>query len=205
MQHPARPLSRLAVIPWQIPCPPEHRLAVRNAPLSKRALFGICGRGSPGSAIACLLPPGRPGRAGRHPRLPVSLLMQRRWPGTRRSPPRGSCAARHRGICAPWPHVAAGREDLLCVVRPMVPWGADGTVTSSRRGARGGASERRHRAVTGDVERLRLLVEPHPATSGYWLDLYGMQEVWGSNPHSSTSFPRSDSDLWSPPEAFEIV
>jgi hypothetical protein len=64
--------------------------------------------------------------------------------------------------------------------------GADGTVTSSRWGAREGASERRYRAVTGDVERVRLLVEPHPATSGYWLDLYGMQEVWGSNPHSST-------------------
>ncbi len=49
-----------------------------------------------------------------------------------------------------------------------------------------GAAETR-----GDVERLRLLVEPHPTTSGYWLDLYlyGMQRVRSSNLRSSTSFP----------------
>ena len=41
----------------------------------------------------------------------------------------------------------------------------------------------------GDMGRLKLLVGPLPAMSGDWLDLYGMQEVWGSNPHSST-FPQ---------------
>ena len=53
-------------------------------------------------------------------------------------------------------------------------------------GARRGASGRRYQAITSGMERLKLLVEPLPATSSDWLDLHGMQEVRGSNPRSST-------------------
>jgi hypothetical protein len=42
-------------------------------------------------------------------------------------------------------------------------------------GARRGASGRQYRAITGDVGRLKLLVEPLPATSSCWLGLHGMQ------------------------------
>jgi hypothetical protein len=40
--------------------------------------------------------------------------------------------------------------------------------------------------MPGDVQRLKRLVEPHPATLRDDKDLYGMQEVRGSNPLSST-------------------
>src|ERR1035441_2302955 len=58
----------------------------------------------------------------------------------------------------------------------------------SRRGARRGARERRYRATAGDVQRLKRLVEPHPAALRNDKVLYGMQEVRGSNPLSSTHF-----------------
>src|SRR5260370_374429 len=48
------------------------------------------------------------------------------------------------------------------------------------RGARRGASERRSRAITSDIERLKLLVERHPATSGDGPNLYGMQAIYWS-------------------------
>jgi hypothetical protein len=48
------------------------------------------------------------------------------------------------------------------------------------RGARRGASERRSRAITSDIERLKLLVERHPATSGDGPNLYGMQGIYWS-------------------------
>ena len=60
------------------------------------------------------------------------------------------------------------------------------------RGARRGASEQRYRAMPGDVQRLRLLVEPRPATLRNDKDLYGMQEVRGSNPLSSTHLQLKD-------------
>ena len=53
-------------------------------------------------------------------------------------------------------------------------------------GAKRGASERRYQAMPGAVQRLKLLVEPHPATLRDDKVLYGMQEVRGSNPLSST-------------------
>jgi len=56
------------------------------------------------------------------------------------------------------------------------------------RGAKRGASEQRYQAMPGDVQRLKLLVEPHPATLRNNKDLYGMQKVRGSNPLSSTIF-----------------
>ena len=56
------------------------------------------------------------------------------------------------------------------------------------RGAKRGASEQRYRAMPGDVQRLKLPVEPRPATLRYDKVLYGMQEVRGSNPLSSTAF-----------------
>jgi hypothetical protein len=74
----------------------------------------------------------------------------------------------------------------MCAGPPDGAVGCWRKVTRSQGGARRGASERQYRAITGDVERLRLLAGPLPATSGDWQDLYGMQEVWGSNPHSST-------------------
>jgi hypothetical protein len=45
--------------------------------------------------------------------------------------------------------------------------------TGSRRGAKRGASERRYQAMPGDVQRLALLAEPHPATLRDGKDLYG--------------------------------
>jgi hypothetical protein len=42
--------------------------------------------------------------------------------------------------------------------------------------------------MPGDVQRLKLLVEPYPATLRYDKFLYGMQKVRGSNPLSSTIF-----------------
>jgi hypothetical protein len=54
-------------------------------------------------------------------------------------------------------------------------------------GSKRGASDRRWWAVPGDVRRMKLLVRRHVATVGYWLGSYGMQEVRGSNPRSSTS------------------
>jgi hypothetical protein len=63
---------------------------------------------------------------------------------------------------------------------------------SPSQGSKWGASERRYRAMASDVWRLKLLVEPHPATSRNSKDLYGMQEVRGSNPLSSTHFPSSE-------------
>jgi integrase len=45
---------------------------------------------------------------------------------------------------------------------------------------------RQYRAMTGDVQRLKLLVEPLLATSSHALELQGMQEVRGSNPRGST-------------------
>jgi hypothetical protein len=56
-----------------------------------------------------------------------------------------------------------------------------------RRGARRGASGRRCRTILSDVGRLKLLVEPHPATLRNNKALYGMQEVRGSNHLSSTA------------------
>src|ERR1039457_4945333 len=55
------------------------------------------------------------------------------------------------------------------------------------RGARRGASERRYQATGSDIGRLKLLVEPHPAILCLKRNLYGMQEVRGSNPLSSTT------------------
>ena len=40
--------------------------------------------------------------------------------------------------------------------------------------------------MPGDVQRLKLLVGPYPATLRYGKFLYGMQKVRGSNPLSST-------------------
>ncbi len=54
-------------------------------------------------------------------------------------------------------------------------------------GSKRGASDRRSWAAQGDVRRMKLLVRRHVATVGYRLDSYGMQEVRGSNPRSSTS------------------
>ena len=61
-------------------------------------------------------------------------------------------------------------------------------------GSKTGASERRYRAMASDIQRSKLLVEPHPATLRNSKDLYGMQEVRGSNPLSST---RSEA-RWTP-------
>jgi hypothetical protein len=69
-------------------------------------------------------------------------------------------------------------------------------------GARRGASERRYQAATGDVQRLKLLVEPHPATSRNNKYLYGMQEVRGSNPLSST--PEVFTFQWGPCSRFGL-
>jgi hypothetical protein len=41
------------------------------------------------------------------------------------------------------------------------------------------ASGQQYRAITGDMGRLMLLVEPHPATPSHQLDLHGLQEVRG--------------------------
>lgn len=62
-------------------------------------------------------------------------------------------------------------------------------VGMASRGARRGASGRRYRATSSDMQRLKLLVEPHPAILRDDEYLYGMQEVRGSNPLSSTIFP----------------
>ena len=58
-------------------------------------------------------------------------------------------------------------------------------------GSKRGASDGRCRAAAGDVRRMNWLVRLHVATVSYRLNSYGMQEVWGSNPHSSTSQLRS--------------
>jgi hypothetical protein len=50
------------------------------------------------------------------------------------------------------------------------------------RGARRGASERRLSATSSDMQRLKLLVEPHPAIFCLKRNLYGMQEVRGFGP-----------------------
>jgi hypothetical protein len=50
--------------------------------------------------------------------------------------------------------------------------GRPGSKTGSKRGAIS--------ATAGDVQRLKLLVEPHPGTSRNGKNLYGMQEVRGS-------------------------
>ena len=55
-------------------------------------------------------------------------------------------------------------------------------------GAKRGASERRYQAMPGEVQRLKLLAGPHPAMFSHKRNLYGMQEVRGSNPLSSTHF-----------------
>ena len=55
----------------------------------------------------------------------------------------------------------------------------------------GGASGRRYGATSSDMQRLKLLVEPLPATSSHGSGLYGMQEVRGSNPLSSAIFPHT--------------
>jgi hypothetical protein len=60
------------------------------------------------------------------------------------------------------------------------------SVGVASRGAKRGASERRCWATAGNVQRSKLLVEPHPATLRNDKDLYGMQKVRGSNPLSST-------------------
>jgi hypothetical protein len=71
------------------------------------------------------------------------------------------------------------REDLLCMDPPNRAAGRWRSGDEQPPGARRGANKRQYRAITGDVERLKLLAGPHPATSGYGLDLHGMQEVWG--------------------------
>jgi hypothetical protein len=53
-------------------------------------------------------------------------------------------------------------------------------------GRKRGASERRHQAKPSGVQLLKLLVESHTAISRDDKFLYGMQEVRGSNPLSST-------------------
>jgi hypothetical protein len=61
-----------------------------------------------------------------------------------------------------------------------------GSCSDDVSGSRRGASDRRRWAVPGDVWRMKLLVRRHVATFGYRLVSYGMQEVRGSNPRSST-------------------
>jgi len=55
-------------------------------------------------------------------------------------------------------------------------------------GSKSGASDARLGATPDDVRRMKLLVRRHVATIGYGLVSYGIQEVRGSNPRSST-FP----------------
>lgn len=56
-------------------------------------------------------------------------------------------------------------------------------------GARQGVGGRRYRAITGDVGRLKLLVELLPTTFCHWLELYGIQEARGvRGPLGSTQF-----------------
>jgi hypothetical protein len=45
------------------------------------------------------------------------------------------------------------------------------------RGAKRGANGEQCRATPNDIERLKPLVEPHPATLRYGKFLYGMQKV----------------------------
>ena len=59
-------------------------------------------------------------------------------------------------------------------------------VVVASRGAKRGANEWRYQAAAGNVQRLKLLAGPHPATLRNDKDLYGMQKVRGSNPLSST-------------------
>jgi hypothetical protein len=72
-------------------------------------------------------------------------------------------------------------------------------------GSKRGASGRRQRAVLGDVRRMKVLVRRHMATVGYRLVSYGMQEVRGSNPRSSTRKARSGSVSRRNPRAFKIA
>jgi hypothetical protein len=91
-----------------------------------------------------------------------------------------SCLCRHA-----WPEVqydqgfdALSRGGLAVARRARNPG----------RGARREASEQPYQAMPGDVQRLKLLAEPHPATLRYDKFLYGMQKVRGSNPLSSTAW-----------------
>jgi hypothetical protein len=99
----------------------------------QRTTFGMSGNwGSPGSAIACLLPAARPRRACQHTRWRTSAVTQRRWPApqiiaTAHVPP-GIAEAALPGRLPP-PIVR-----IFCAwVRQIVPPGAGEAVTSSRR------------------------------------------------------------------------
>src|ERR1700730_13582554 len=96
----------------------------------------------------------------------------------------------HAASCAAKATTEAGR---INTTKNSLPRGSNGAHKGAARdkpsrGAKRGAREGRYQATPGDVQRLKLLAEPHPATLRYGKDLYGMQEVRGSNPLSSTLF-----------------
>src|ERR1039457_1716936 len=85
---------------------------------------------------------------------------------------------------------AAGRYNLVlcpaCVSRALSPL--------SSHGWRLGTVQHESTATgldSGGLQRTSWDADLHRWTAVDVVPLYGMQEVWGSNPHSSTRFPRS--------------
>jgi hypothetical protein len=91
--------------------------------------------------------------------------------------------------CSFFKHLPGSKEAVRNhkIIGRLTSIRCDGSLlVQSSRGARRGASEQRFRVTAAHVQRLKCLVEPHPATSRNNKYLNGMQEVWGSNPLSST-------------------
>jgi hypothetical protein len=79
-----------------------------------------------------------------------------------------------------------GAAGSAAVAPPRWPKSGPTKMAKELRGARSGARSQRFGTTVGDSRPTKLLVEPPLATPGHGLELHGMQEVWGSNPHSST-------------------
>jgi hypothetical protein len=130
-------------------------------------------------------------RAGHHGSLTYAVNTKAFYPDLNTAvlagdPPHGS-----RGLVGGLPRRAAVSASLLrwktqyeCKFDSRLRNILAGSKTHKKpgRGAKRGASEQRYQATAGDMQRLKLLVEPHPAPSRDDKDLYGMQEARGSNP-----------------------
>ena len=136
----------------------------------------------------CWSRPVAPGVAGllSRPGSENQVIDQERGSGA------GNCG--RSGQSLPWPVPAAGtaqgKDDFTVAaslaLEDAVPYGIVAAVHGLCWGSKRGASDGRCRAAEGDVRPMKRLVRLHAATVSYRLGSYGMQEVRGSNPRSST-------------------
>jgi hypothetical protein len=137
----------------------------------------------------------RPGR-DRHPDQGIPAEPLRRWSGAAEHGPHQALNAELVALSAQGGDVSTQDVQKRFVAAlggtlKLIADFSDERLRSPDRGAKRGASDRRLQATTSDVGREKPLAGQCQATPGHPRCPHGMQEVWGSNPHSSTSKVRA--------------